>query len=77
MNGDDDPPLSIATFEQIVDEIAKRSMGCVVGCVLRMNEDEEHVYADWRGKTLALGLISRIQHNILHEPNTQIPEDSG
>lgn len=73
----EDPPLSMATFDQIVDELQKRSLGCVVACVIRMSNHEEHFYANYHGRTIALGLCERIKHNILHEPSTEIPEDSG
>lgn len=72
-----DPPLSLATFDQIVEELAKRSMGCVVGCLVSITPEEEHVYANWFGRTIALGLCDRIKYSILNVPSPHIPDDAG
>lgn len=77
MTEETDPPLSMATFDQITEELSKRSVGCVVACLVRMTNMEEHVYANYFGKTIALGLCDRIRHNILNTPSLDIPEDSG
>jgi hypothetical protein len=73
----DDTPLSIATFDQIAAELSRRSIGCVVGCLVRMTAEEEHVFANWYGRTVAIGLCERIQHRILNEPAPNVPDDSG
>lgn len=73
---DDDPPLSLATFDQITDELQKRSIGCVVACLIKMNDHEEHTYANWRGRTVALGLCDRIRHEILHQPPLRTDDES-
>jgi hypothetical protein len=77
MTEETDPPLSMATFDQITEELSKRSVGCVVACLVRMTNTEEHVYANYYGKTIALGLCDRIRHSILNTPAIDIPEDSG
>lgn len=74
--GEVDPPLSLATFDQIVEELKKRSVGCVVACLIDSTEDEEHVYANWRGRTVALGLCDRIRHEILHQPPLRTDDES-
>lgn len=73
---DDDPPLSLATLGQITDELERRSMGCVVACLISMTDSEEHVYANWRGRTVALGLCDRIRHEILHQPPIKTDDES-
>ncbi len=77
MTDDIDPPLSMATFDQIADELAKRSLGCVVACLVRMTPSEEHVYANFYGRTVALGLCDRIKHNILNDSSPNVPDDHG
>jgi hypothetical protein len=77
MTNDDDPPLSLATFDEIADELAKRSIGCVVACLINMTPTEEHVYANFYGKTVAIGLCNRVLHNILHEPSPNVHDDAG
>lgn len=77
MSDEQDIPLSMATFDQIVEELHRRSLGCVVACVIKMTDTEEHVYANWRGRTIALGLCARIEHRILNTPSDEISEDSG
>ncbi len=74
---ENDPPLSMATFDEIANELSRRSMGCVIGCLIRMTPEEEHVYANWYGKTIAIGLCERIVHGILHEASSNIPDDAG
>lgn len=77
MTDDNDPPLSLATFDQIADELARRSIGCVVACLVNMTPTEEHVYANWYGKTVAIGLCDRVRHNILHTPSPNVHDEAG
>ena len=76
MTEDNDPPLSLATFEQIIEELSQRSVGCVVACLISMTDSEEHVYANWRGRTVALGLCDRIRHEILHQPPLRTDDET-
>jgi hypothetical protein len=73
----DDPHLSMATLDQIIDELRKRSIGCLVACVIKMTDNEEHVYANWHGKTIAIGLCERVKHSILNTPSLEVPDDAG
>lgn len=76
-NTDDSPPIELATIDQIFDELSRRSIGCVVACLLKMTDNEEHFYACFHGRTVALGLCERIQHQILNLPNTAVGDDEG
>lgn len=74
---DDETPLNMATLDQITEELRKRTLGCLIACVVKMNDHEEHVYANWHGKTIALGLCDRIKHTILNTPSLEVPDDQG
>lgn len=76
MTEEHDPPLSLATLGQITEELDKRSVGCVIACLISVTDIEEHVYANWRGRTIALGLCDRIRHEILQQPPLRTDEEA-
>jgi hypothetical protein len=74
MSDSTDVPLSLATFDQIRDELARRSEGMITACVVPSTKHEEKIYMDFTRRTTAIGLCERLKHGILHREDTPIPD---
>lgn len=76
-----DPPLSLATDDQIVAELKRRSSGLVMARLMPPangeDPDSPRLDYDWGGgSVLALGLAVHLQR-ILEQPNSGGDEDDG